>query len=358
MRIHIKYPLWLSIISALLLFSIGCATKPNPLYRGPLPDKFNTIAQRNPLLAKELRKLPEFQDGISEKEAAALEEWIEFYDSNPSAFDKAFKKMYQVGLPDVRKYNSPLQALFWLIEDGKLSEESAPLGDYSLEKLLKEAWVFKVSYVLPIHVANKISQEDVDRIVAGIKSEDEKKYFQNLRESKFNIYSPGIKSFLSNLYRENPHQFSDESKRILDELFADYLDYLRHEEEKVKRRWKDFDTVTDRLNAPELIDYYTKKNFTYDEYKGDMVSDQRVFKSKKANCYDTSQFIAYSLQKSGYPTSLLWVESHTDIGHIIVSFKNKGEKFLIDNGTVYPKGIIGPYQSLRETGYTIQGDLR
>ena len=37
----------------------------------------------------------------------------------PQKFDSTFKQMYQVGKPDVRKYNSALQAMFWLFEDGK-----------------------------------------------------------------------------------------------------------------------------------------------------------------------------------------------------------------------------------------------
>ncbi|NQV00473.1 MAG: hypothetical protein HQ538_07070, partial [Parcubacteria group bacterium] len=122
-------------------------------------------------------------------------------------------------------------------------------------------------------------------------------------------------------------------------------------------RWKGFDEVTSRLNLPELLDCYTKSNFNFEEYRGDMKSNESVFKSKKGNCYDISEFIAHCLNKAGYKTSLLWVESGIPIGHIITSFKDKGKNFIIDNGKRVPKGIIGPYNSLRETGYNTQGIL-
>jgi len=52
----------------------GCttATKPNAAYTGVYPKAFNELSIKNPLLAQELGKLPEIQDGISETDATAL----------------------------------------------------------------------------------------------------------------------------------------------------------------------------------------------------------------------------------------------------------------------------------------------
>jgi hypothetical protein len=71
------------------------------------------------LLAQEIGKLPEIQDGISDSEAIALEKLCDLYMKNPENFNKTFEKMYQVGKPEVRRYCSPLQAVYWLIMDGK-----------------------------------------------------------------------------------------------------------------------------------------------------------------------------------------------------------------------------------------------
>ena len=44
----------------------GCAaSKPNTPYPGPYPSGFNEVASKNQLLAEELGKIPELQDGIS-----------------------------------------------------------------------------------------------------------------------------------------------------------------------------------------------------------------------------------------------------------------------------------------------------
>ena len=82
------------------------------------------ISSKNPLLAPELSKLPELQDGVSRDEGEALENLARIYNENQGAFDRAFDQMYRIGLPEVRKYDAPLQGLFWLVLDGKSDEVS------------------------------------------------------------------------------------------------------------------------------------------------------------------------------------------------------------------------------------------
>lgn len=53
------------------------------------------LSEKNGLLAGELGKLPELQDGIASSEAAALEKLMKLYEDNPNAFDHAFQEMYQ-----------------------------------------------------------------------------------------------------------------------------------------------------------------------------------------------------------------------------------------------------------------------
>ncbi|MGQ9722795.1 MAG: hypothetical protein ACUVXA_15915 [Candidatus Jordarchaeum sp.] len=48
-------------------------------------------------------------------------------------------ELYQEGYPEIRKYCSPLQAIFWLAENGVL--DASLLDNFSLEKLLKKAWM-------------------------------------------------------------------------------------------------------------------------------------------------------------------------------------------------------------------------
>jgi len=117
----------------------GCtgpiSTRPSDPYRGPLPDSFYNLEQKNLLLATELAKLPEIHDGISDSEKVALEKMGQLYLSDPDTFDAAFNRMYRIGKPAVRKYCSPLQAMFWLIADGKLTAQNNPLNNYSFNRV-------------------------------------------------------------------------------------------------------------------------------------------------------------------------------------------------------------------------------
>ena len=108
----------LLIVVALTFAGCATPTKPNIPYSGPI-SQLDKIAQRNPLLATELRKLPEIQNGVSAEERDALEKIVDLYHKVPDDFDKAFEEMYNEGYPDVRKYCSPLQALLWGYMDGK-----------------------------------------------------------------------------------------------------------------------------------------------------------------------------------------------------------------------------------------------
>ena len=175
-----RYKNLLKLLTIILLCSIvgGCAslepTIPNEQYTGPYPSVLNAFADKNPLLANELAKLPEFQDGISEEEVATLEKLMRVYDDNPDAFDRAFERMYQVGIPEIRKYCSPLQATYWISQ--KNANSLKPLIErYNIKAIIAIGW-----------------------------------------------------------------EFYDRDK------------------------WKDSGDVIDRLNAPELVQYWFLNNFTYD----------------------------------------------------------------------------------------------
>lgn len=247
------------LVLALAILIAGCATqtKPNPVYKGPLPAEFNTLKQRNPLLAKELCKLPELQDGVSSAESSVLEEIVELYSGNPSVFHETFKKMYQVGLPAVRKYCSPLQALVWLLEkDESLGEKI--LSQYSFQGLLVKAWDF----------------------------------------------SEG-------------------------------------------GRWKDYQVVVDRLNAPELVNYYQRTRFLYEFGRRDYKSARYLFKANKGNCSDFTAFTINCLQKGGYRAWEHHVASPSGRHpyHIVCAFESNGKKYIMDNGRpdkLGRRGII-PY---------------
>jgi hypothetical protein len=180
-----------------------------------LKSLLSSLSRENQLLAYELGKLPEFMDSIDDEEVQAIKILAGFYSNHSNQFDNTFSKMYAVGKPEIRKYCSSLQALFWMILDGKIKQAEAIIMHYDLNQLLSQAW--------------------------GSEPEPRDNY-----------------------------------------------------------RTKDFKIVVGRLSSPELIDYYTKHNFTY--YLAGFVKKDTpasaIFYNRKGACYEYSLFIHHCLVSS------------------------------------------------------------
>ena len=128
-----------SILIILLLFFLseifsGCVssgpTKPNEIYNKEYPPFFENIRKQNNLLAQEIGKLPELQDGIQDDEESALRILCDAYKKHTQLFDDVFIQMYRTGLPEIRNYCSPLQALFWLAQKGDSKKIEVIINDY------------------------------------------------------------------------------------------------------------------------------------------------------------------------------------------------------------------------------------
>ena len=89
-----------------------------------------------PELFQELQKLPELNE-IDMKDDEAIED-IAYLALNPE-YRPAFESMLMVGIKGQRKYCIPLQALLWIAYDREFDEYD-PLRNYSLDKLINEAW--------------------------------------------------------------------------------------------------------------------------------------------------------------------------------------------------------------------------
>ena len=78
------------------------------------------IGRRNRRLSDELAKLPEILYFETASSRLALENLVTIYCFDPDRFDRMFNRMHRIGLPAHRKYCTPLQALFWMIQDTHL----------------------------------------------------------------------------------------------------------------------------------------------------------------------------------------------------------------------------------------------
>lgn len=316
----IRHSILLAFVIAFSGFFSGCAsvgpTKPNPVYNGPYPDKFNGLVQKNPLLAEELSKLPEILDAISPSEASALEKIAEIYHGNPEQFDKAFGEMYQEGLPEVRKYCSPLQALFWLAEDGELNNENNPLIDYSLDKLLYMAW--------SKHRSLSLSDQQLLEIIDNLKDERKKKTY--LLKKQFNN-NDTMWELITQDYSRNRSIFSEKAQIIIEQSLKSKHD----------TRWKNFCIVTDRLNSPGLLNYYEQKNFKYRDLGLRIApsgpAPSFIFYNKKeGSCSYYTSFSVYCLRKAGYSARAIMVKGIRGLKHVVCEYEDEdGMVYILDN---------------------------
>ena len=329
---------WLTAFSLLVAFS-GCAlvhTKPNPVYKGNYPEKFSELAQKNPLLAEELGKLPELQDGISEGEATTIKKIVSLYNESPDVFCKAFRQMYKVGKPEVRKYCSPMQALYWLVEDSKLTLQDNPITDYSLEKLIALAW--QLEEAIP-----ELSEKQIIEVIKGIKDEELKnrllQYIKGVNGVELTLNT------LWSIWQNYPDIFSSESKVILVNQDS---------------RWKNFKQVVDRLNAPKLIAYYIRNNFRYKHIKRKPHLPETTFSRKFGDCDDLAAFGLYVLRRAGYKTfgrQVHWTadnRGHVGAGIVL----DDGRYLLVVDFSSWGNRMTGTYTDISEVDDKLSEDAR
>ena len=304
-----------SLITVFIVFS--CATSPNTPYNGPAPHALEVLSSKNSLLALELRKLPEIQDGISKRDESILNDLVKLYIDNPKSFDQAFDQMYKIGNPEIRKYCSPLQAFFWLAEDNDNKIMLEVIKNFSLQSLLNMSWNF--------YDSSTFSDNQIEGILNGIKEENMKIDYMARRKR----LSQGMYNLeLIKAYKKKKSAFTKGARSIF--------------ESAMDQRWEDFDEVTDRLNAPELIDYYERKLFRYVRWYNlpyYPVTSRYVFTHNEGECVSITQFTIYCLKKAGYWAIELRLPGHNAPFHAVCLFKMDGEKYIMDNGRPRPIGI-------------------
>ncbi len=332
-----KYLLGLIIIFVFYLHLAGCAsfgpTKPNLPYAGnPHPPVLIELAQKNTLLAQELGKLPELQDGISQEETSALEGIVDLYSKAPAAFGNAFKQMYQVGIPDVRKYCSPLQALFWLCEDKKYDSMEEVIKHYDLENLLRTSWQTRMSINDSFHISDEeaiaIARNHIVETDIGPMHQTRKKpylstveeYLKTKDTKSKTALMENIKNKIQLDYKINKNRFTRKGRAIIKK----YID------DKIPPRWKDFNMVANRINSPELIHHYIDNNFKY--RRVDFPPAYTTFTRKYGNCTALADFGKFMLKRAGYETFVRTVYTTgtgTAYEHSVSGIKLSDDKYLL-----------------------------
>ena len=325
----------------LCLFLAGCvATQPN---KSLLQNEFshilkykrdsNFFAARKALkefslsnrkLAIELGKLPEFQQTIKDDDLRGLRELISFYRTCQIDFDKFFNQIYFIGKPEIRRFNAPLQALFWLVKDEKLEDIDDIIRDFYLEDLLEKSWIL-------------LHTEHLHRW--RWRSIQARKLFDSCRDEnlkrKIEVFfykNRGATDYIISLAEQHPDRFAHKYQSFNNDLLLQ------------QKRWNNFKTVVDRINAPELVHYYIIKNFNFEPNL--FLKPEEIFFKKSGNSSALALLGELILKKNGYRTFIRNVE----ISNSPCATEHSGSGIVLENGKYllvvdFPKGkqISGPF---------------
>jgi hypothetical protein len=285
------------------------------------------------LLAEELGKLPELQDGVDDRSIAALRHIRSLYREIPRTVDAMFAEMYGVGIPGVRRYCSPLQAFFWLAQDGRIVSDGDALriemplphtayvwtaNTYERLQLLSVAWD-----ISDLEVYAKIQ---IDAAIAGLVDPSERERYVEMAER---LDSRKVQKYLLDDFTYHPNMFSAEGKALLEAAANN-------------SKWRGFDAVTDRLNAPELVGWWMRKNFRY--AKRDKPQPAKVtFATHQGDSKAYAIFAYHCLSRAGYEPFLYTMDPKSPYGHTVCVYQDDGSYFTLD----YKKrGQAGPFRSM------------
>jgi hypothetical protein len=309
------------------------------------------LGKRNRLLADELAKLPEIRRFQSASASLALENLVAIYGFDPGRFDRMFEVLYPVGLPAYRKYCSPLQAVFWMIQDTHLPDAGALMG-LEIAKTTDEQGLCRPRLTAKGFSDGKCNPPATLKQTLDAAWHDETEL----------IRPAAIREIIHRLQtRAEGEEYALLARRHSDRQLQNYIldDYLSKKEIFSTRdwavidmavqssRWKTFYAVADRLNAPELIDHYINENFFFRKTPANGV--YFTFYEKKAQCTDAAYFARFMLDRAGYRTfmrSVKWDEDpwnglHTGAGIIC----DDGSYLLVANYTGI-NAITGPFATV------------
>lgn len=99
--------------------------------------KYQKAGELVPRIYAEILKLPDLM-AVDGKDIEAAEDILGL--ANEPDNKDAFQSMLSEGIPDKRKYCSPLEGLLWIAFDNEFDATNNPLRDYSVDKFISDAW--------------------------------------------------------------------------------------------------------------------------------------------------------------------------------------------------------------------------
>lgn len=263
------------------------------------------------LLAHQLGQLPETMGGVKASDVPNLDRLVQAYQKDPDAFDEIHKRMNKVGIEEVRRYNTPLQALFWLAQDGKQFNDL--IKKSSWKKVLELAWTKGEKW------KTMFTPEEYEQIREGLVGRLKDQHRVYLREYDKSAVNWVVSSF-SGLFNERKKYFSWSTRSLIKKAIE--------RSRKGGSRWGNFNTVADRLNAPYLVHYYIKSFIQYKTIPGITFTPEIVFKRGWGDSDDLASFGNYMLKTAGYKTFWEEVGNRDTIYH-------PGSGIILDDGSYF-----------------------
>lgn len=261
--------------------------------------ELSQLSKTNPVLAEELRKLPELKKGLNEKGVLALNRVVTFYvrSTNPEV-KQTFDRILSIGKKERRKFSAPLQALFWVAEEQEISLNENPLKIFHKEKY---------------RGFNRNIGED-EEVISFV----------------YNIWR---KTYHTDKWKD-PNEVMDRlnSPHLFDLFFRDNIAY-------------DFDK-----SAMKRGD----RNY-YQNWGSYLQSAKLTIKKRKGTCDDAANLADEILTKAGYNVKPLQVKfrrpSHDGSNrHWVAVLREGGLFYKIADDSYVKEGIVGPFKSIKEIG--------
>jgi hypothetical protein len=317
------------IVCLVLLFISGCAKLPPSLPNNPNTNYqgYNELSSVSELLADEIGKLPEIQDGISDNEKRAVDYLLDYSSEQPKKTSNALHNMNKTGNSKIRRYCTPLQAAFWLIEDERYDDFNRIMQDYDLEGLLDLSW--NLDFL-------DLSKSEIDQIISSLP--------EDLHEIYIRIDYGKKKDLTQKIIFE--HFKSNKLPRSAERIVESAISNSNN-----KKRWDNFDDAVERLNSPELVNYFEGRFFIPAGGRGKtfvlVLTNKDLYRNKVGDPSNYARFAVLCLVRAGYDAKAIRV--YPD--HSVCTFKDlDGKEYILDQSTQacsYGKGILDKQLYLR-----------
>jgi hypothetical protein len=238
-----------------------------------------------------------------------------------------------------------------LFVDGESKSALKIVSDYDLKDLLYHSWKNPRHSVLEDFNLSKeeiieIATEHVIEDSSGPMHQSRKRsytrsvqwYIESNDDESKKISLDNLKTKIQSDYIIDPKRFTRKGRSIIENSKANDVD----------TRWSNFNDVIDRLNSPELLDYYIYKNMLYIYDHQICQTPLQTFRRGKGCCVCIAKFGKRALEKAGYNTRIRHIVGNQDQHGVLVVKQEKIYYIVVDFIAGSINTVSGPFRRMSE----------